>query len=256
MRYLTVAHTDVGIRKKVNQDAFCLYTASSGPKKIVFAAVCDGMGGLKLGELASAFLLNAFSGWFEKVFPEGLKQGCDFGLISEQWGDIVQKQNELIRDYGSGQGVALGTTLTAMLICDGDFAAVHVGDSRLYRINKSIEQLTEDHSLVALEVKQGKLTPEQARTDRRGNVLLQCVGASPTVEPQFLTGKAEENDVFMLCSDGFRHKLTEDELLGVLAPELLNDERIMRKTVVDLINLNKSRGETDNITSVLIKCVE
>lgn len=256
MNFLTAAHTDVGIRKKVNQDAFCLMTASAGTQKLAFAVICDGMGGLKMGELASSFLINSLAEWFEKVFPGELGNGCDLKAVTEEWKDIIFTQNTLIKEYGAERGVSLGTTVTALLICGSDYAVIHVGDSRLYKIHKELEQLTEDHSLVALEVKQGKLTPEQAKTDSRGNVLLQCVGASPTVDPQVLTGKAEPGDVFMLCSDGFRHKLSEEEMFGVLAPEVLNNEQIMRKSIVDLINLNKSRGEADNITSVLIKCVK
>ena len=256
MRFLTAAYTDVGIKKTVNQDAFCLFTASAGSELAAFAVVCDGMGGLKMGELASSFLINSFVRWFEDVFPKQLKDGYDSDRISKEWSEIIRTQNELIMDYGKDKGVTMGTTVTAVLVYKGEYLGIHVGDSRLYKINKDIKQISEDHSLVALEVKQGKLTSEQAKVDSRGNILLQCVGASKVVTPQLFSGKAEVNDVFLLCSDGFRHKLSEEEMLGVMTPELLCDEQIMRASITDLINLNKSRGEKDNITSVLIKCIE
>ena len=255
MRFLTAAYTDIGIKKKVNQDAFCLFTASAGAQNIAFGVVCDGMGGLKMGELASSFLINAFVDWFERVFPEEIKTGYDAERITAEWSEIIRSQNELIMSYGKEQGVLMGTTVTAVLLYGSDYIAIHVGDSRLYRLNKAIEQVTEDHSLVALEVKQGKITAEQAKTDSRGNILLQCVGASQTVTPQVVTGQAQNNDVFLICSDGFRHLISEEEIFGVLAPELLTDEQIMRTSIIDLININKSRGEADNITSVLIKCI-
>lgn len=256
MKFLSAAHTDVGIRKKVNQDAFCLKTAHTGDLNIAFAVLCDGMGGLKMGELASAFVVNAFSQWFERVLPENLMNGYNAQQIEQQWRAIVENQSRLIMNYGREQGVSLGTTLTAILICGEEYIVVHVGDSRLYRVDTQLTQLTEDHSLVAMEVRQGKITPEMAKTDRRRNVLLQCIGASEEVEPQILTGRVQSDQVYMLCSDGFRHKLAPEEIFGVFAPEVLGDERIMRKSIIDLINMNKTRGENDNITSILIKCTD
>lgn len=257
MRYLSAAHTDVGIRKKVNQDSFCLKIASAKSERIAFAVLCDGMGGLKMGELASSFLVNAFSSWFETVLTEEIKHGLQPQRIQKQWNDIIQRQNVNIREFGAKQGVTLGTTLTAVLICGTVYLTAHVGDSRLYLLNRSsIKQLTKDQSLVAHEVEQGKLTAEQAKTDKRRNVLLQCVGASTTVIPQSFMGNAAVNDVFVLCSDGFRHEVSDEEIYGVLAPELLNNEQIIKKSLSDLTELNKSRGETDNITAIAIKCMD
>jgi serine/threonine protein phosphatase PrpC len=256
MRFLSAAHTDVGIKKKVNQDAFCLKIATATSKNIAFAVLCDGMGGLKMGELASSFLVNAFSEWFETVFPQTITDYFDTEKIQKQWNDIILKQNELIKDYGQKQGFSLGTTLTTLLICDDSYITAHVGDSRLYKISNDFTQITKDHTLVALEVEQNKITAEQAKTDKRKNILLQCVGASNSVVPDFQIGRASENDVFMLCSDGFRHEISEEEFYGVLAPEILTSETIIKKSLVDLVNLNKSRGENDNITSIVIKCIK
>lgn len=257
MRFLSAAHTDIGIKKNVNQDAFCLKTASTNKKNIAFAVLCDGMGGLKMGELASSFLVNSFSNWFEIVLPENLKKGYDSQLIKAQWNRIIQEQNTLIKNYGQKQGVSLGTTITVILCYGEQYIVAHVGDSRLYRFSVSGEmaQVTKDHTVVALEVDQGKITPEQAKTDKRKNVLLQCVGVANVVAPDFIIGKAMANDVFMLCSDGFRHEVEDGEIYGVLAPEILTSELIMKKSLVDLINLNKARGESDNITSIVIKCI-
>ena len=256
MRFLSAAHTDVGIKKKVNQDAFCLKTASTNTRNIVFAVMCDGMGGLKMGEIASAFLVNAFSNWFDTILPQNLEKGFQSDLIGRQWKDIVVRQNQLIKNYGQKNGVSLGTTITAILICGDEYIVIHVGDSRLYKFGKEISLLTKDHSLVSLEVEKNKITAEQAKTDSRRNILLQCVGASNTVNPDVFVGKASENEVFMLCSDGFRHEVSEEEMFGVLAPDVLTSEQIIKKSLVDLVNLNKTRGENDNITSIAIKCIK
>ena len=84
MRFLSAAHTDVGIKKKVNQDAFCLKTASTNTRNIVFAVMCDGMGGLKMGEIASAFLVNAFSNWFDIILPQNLEKGFQSDVIGRK----------------------------------------------------------------------------------------------------------------------------------------------------------------------------
>ena len=256
MNFLTAAHTDVGIKKKVNQDSFCLKVASYKSEHVAFSVLCDGMGGLRMGELASSFLVNAFSEWFDEVLPGELKKGLQPQNIQKQWDAIIRRQNVLIKDYGARQGVSLGTTLTMILIFGNKYIAAHVGDSRLYQISSELRQLTKDHSLVAREVEQGKITSDEAKVDKRRNILLQCVGASNDVTPQIFVGQAVPNEVFVLCSDGFRHEVQDEEIFGTLAPDLLNNEAVIKKTLVDLVELNKTRGETDNITAVAIKCTE
>ena len=257
MRFLSTVHTDVGTSKKVNQDSFCLKTAHTSNHSIAFAVLCDGMGGLKNGELASSFIVNAFSQWFNTEFPQmlsGSKQ-INYSVIKSRWRAITLSQGEKIMKYASQRGVSMGSTLTALLIIDSDYIFIQVGDSRIYRLNGSIFQMTKDHTIVAKEVEQKKLTAEQARTDRRKNVLLQCVGASKTIAPDIETGKVKSGDLFLLCSDGFRHEISDDEINGVLSPKLASNERVMKENLIGLIDLNKSRGEKDNITAITIKAI-
>lgn len=257
MRYLSAAHTDVGITKQVNQDAFCLKIAKMGDVNIAFAVLCDGMGGLKNGELASAFLVNAFSRWFEVELPQQMTGGKpDFNMIRSRLHDIVQEQGRKIMNYGKSHGVSMGTTLTAVLLIDNEYLYVQVGDSRLYKLTTDIEQLTKDQTLVAFEVEKNRLTAEEARTDKRQNVLLQCVGASNVVAPEIGSGTVQEDDVFLLCSDGFRHEVREEEMFGVLAPPILTSEQVMKKALIGLVDLNKFRKERDNITALLIKAIQ
>lgn len=257
MGYLSAAHTDVGIRKKVNQDSFCLKVAATTKAgNIALAVLCDGMGGLKMGELASSFLVNAFSEWFETVLPKEVSREIQSQRIYEQWNKIILQQNAKIKEFGAKHGFTLGTTITAVMLYGDNYIAAHVGDSRLYLLDSSIHQLTKDDSLVAQKVEKGELTAEQAKTDKRRNILTQCVGASPTVIPHIFTGKARVNDTFILCSDGFRHEVSDQEIFGVLAPELLQNESVIKQSLTELIELNKQRGESDNITAVVIKRIE
>lgn len=115
-----------------------------------------------------------------------------------------------------------------------------------------MEQLTQDQTLVAREIAAGRLTPEQAETDSRRSILLQCVGASPVVEPDFIRGYITQNASYLLCSDGFRHKISEDEIMAKLSPLAAPDEDKMKRAVF-LTDLVKYRKETDNITVLLVK---
>ena len=253
MRFLSVAHTDAGTVKEINQDAFCLKIARSPSANIAFAVLCDGMGGMSSGEYASALVVNAFSAWFVTELAQ--MTAYDLDAILCRWKEIVLDQGQKILAYGQTNGISLGTTLTAFLAVNDGYVCIHVGDSRLYHITDAVRQVTKDQTFVAHEVEQNRMTAEEAENDPRASILLQCVGASPVIEPELIKGAVAEGDVFMLCSDGFRHKISADEMYGVLAPSLLTDEKYMKKSLVDLTELDKSRSERDNITSVLIKAI-
>lgn len=253
MEVLTAAYTDIGIKKETNQDSLCLKVAHTTLGKVVFAIICDGMGGLAKGEVASASVIHAFSDWFDQELPSQLAQD-DFQAIQYRWDRIIKEQNQRIAAYGKEVNMQLGTTLTALLLIDTKYMLIgHVGDSRVYRLNNGLEVLTEDQTLVAREVKRGNLTPEQAKVDGRRNVLLQCIGASKLVEPQYINDKAKLGEVYLLCSDGFRHMITEAELYQAFSPQTIRSEMYMNDKVIEMVELNKQRQETDNITAVLIK---
>ena len=96
MDYLVAVHTDVGIRKSTNQDSVLLQTAHTNLGNIAFGCVCDGMGGLAKGELASATLINAFAAWFQKDLPEMLAEGFDQAVLYAQWKNIILTQAKKI----------------------------------------------------------------------------------------------------------------------------------------------------------------
>lgn len=248
-------HTDIGTRKNTNQDSFCFREAVTDSGTVLMAAVCDGMGGLEKGELASATIVAEFSEWFERELPRQLAYENSHDDIRRMWSRMIDELNRRIANYGRNNNIQLGSTLTVMLLLeDGWYLIGHVGDSRVYRITDAgMEILTEDQTLVAYEVRQGKLTPEQAETDSRRNILLQCVGASNIVEPQFVEGYAAQGECFMLCSDGFRRVISPQEIFAAFSPQSNPDEATMQNNVVSMIELDKARGETDNITVALLK---
>lgn len=254
MRYIGMAETDVGISKKTNQDSVSIKIAETPDKRqIAMAVMCDGMGGLEKGELASATVIRCFNEWFEKVLPEKV-DNYSWEKLGEEWKDMIVEQNQKILDFGKLLRVNLGTTLSAMLIMDDKYMIAHVGDSRIYCITDKVEQLTEDQTFVTREVKRGTMTLEQALADPRRNMLLQCVGASRIVEPDMIYGDVIPDSMFMFCTDGFRHVISEQEMYDVFGRDKTDKPDEMRQRIRLLINTVKDRGEKDNITAALIKC--
>lgn len=251
MRYMVTADTDIGIVKQTNQDSLCVFHANSQQGEIVMAVVCDGMGGLAKGELASATVIRTFENWFHNELEYELA-ALDMKVIASKWELMLKELNLKIMEYGKQYQVSLGTTFTGLLIIGTEYFAVHIGDTRLYCIDANIHQLTEDHTVVAQKIRNREITPEQAETDAQRNVLTQCVGASPKIVPQTFFGNITPG-VYMLCSDGFRHKITAQEIRDAFQKDILSSQDIMHSQARGLISAVKQRQERDNISVVLIR---
>lgn len=246
--------SDVGISKKTNQDSACLKIADTEKYgQVVLAMICDGMGGLSKGELASATAIRRFSFWFENELPKVIDT-YSWKELSNFWDKSVKELNYKIMSYGTQNQSKMGTTITAMLIIEGKYLITHIGDTRVYKIRDAMEQLTEDQTYVAREIKRGNMTIEQAKTDPRRNMLLQCVGASKIVEPQIINGSISAGDIYLLCSDGFRHVINENEIFNSFNPQKINSLQDMSNSISYMIETVKSRNERDNITALLLKC--
>lgn len=254
MGFSAVYNTDVGIKKKTNQDSLAIKIADTPDGQALFSLVCDGMGGLAKGEVASKEVIYAFCEWFDVQFAEMVRnKSFSEGALKYQWMRLAIDMNEKIKRYGEQNGIMLGTTISAILMYRGKYYIIHVGDSRIYEISSGVRQLTADQTLVAREIAAGRLTPEQAETDSRRSVLLQCIGASPVVEPDFISGDISGGAMYMLCSDGFRHKITNEEIYEKLGPSTCVSEKEMEDGCRFLTELVKYRKETDNVTVVLVK---
>ena len=253
MNFIVTGNTDIGLTKSTNQDSLSMKVMSTPQGRMVLAVLCDGMGGLAKGEVASASVIRAFDEWSRTRLPELCNGPIEDYLIRNEWDAIIQSQNQKIQAYGGRLGIKLGTTVTAMLLTQTRYYILNVGDSRAYELFQGIRQITKDQTVVAREVELGLLTEEQAKTDERRSVLLQCVGASEAVYPEMFFGDAQVNAVYMLCCDGFRHEITPEEMYQYLQPGVLYDENGMNQNSKYLIELNKQRQERDNITVALVR---
>ena len=253
MDFIISAHTDVGIVKETNQDSLSVMVLNTPQGRMAFAVLCDGMGGLAKGEVASATVIHAFRRWASEELPKLCAAPLQDITIRTQWERIITEQNERIKAYGARQGVRLGTTAVVLLLTQTRSYLLNVGDSRAYLLRDGLYQLTADQTFVAREIALGHMTPEQALVDPRRNVLLQCVGASDRVYPDMFFGEVRPGTVYMLCSDGFRHEITPQEIYEKLQPARMTDEETMRRSAWELVELNKQRRERDNISVALIK---
>lgn len=252
MRFIATADTDIGIAKATNQDSVLIKHASTDVGEVLMAIICDGMGGLSKGELASATVIRAFNKWFDEELPKELEH-ADLNVIGSKWSLMLKDLNVKIAEYSKGHGGdSMGTTFTGILFVGQHYVIVHVGDTRVYQIGSTLKQLTEDQTFIAREIKRGTLTPEQAKTDKRRNMLLQCVGASRVVEPEVICGKTEQG-AYMLCSDGFRHVISPAEIYESFNPINLMNKAAMHNNAKYLIEQAKTRMEKDNISVVLIR---
>jgi serine/threonine protein phosphatase PrpC len=225
--------TDAGRKRRRNEDSF----VQDPP----LFAVADGMGGAQAGEVASRLAAAAFREFHDAddLDPE------------ERVAAIIQEANRRIyeRARSDAQASGMGTTITAALVAGGGVALGHVGDSRAYRLREGrLEQLTDDHSLVADLVRSGRLTPEEADTHPQRSVITRALGTDPEVDVDTFTVAAERGDVFLLCSDGLTTMVDDEDVSRtVTGADTLEDAA---KALVKAAN--RAGGE-DNITVVLFK---
>ena len=252
MEYIAACDTDVGITKTINQDSVCVKTAKTGTGRAALILVCDGMGGLSRGELASAEVIRSFAGWFDRELPFELPE-WDWQTAAHNVISRLRRLNAKLCEYGRRECMQLGTTATGIIAVNSEFMTFHVGDTRIYKISDKLSQLTDDHTFVNREVKRGNMTPEEARTDPLRNALVQCIGVTDDVFPEVKLGNLENGVNYMICSDGFRHVLREKELFEELSPKTLRTKDDMKKKLRQLIDTVKSRDESDNITAALFR---
>lgn len=169
--------TDKGDVRSSNQDSFCARISSFGQETVALLAVCDGVGGLQAGELASTGAVRCFEDWFEQQLPQIMQSGLTDTMVFLSWHQILENLHNALCEYAERSAMQFGTTVSALLISSDRLYWVQVGDSRIYLDDGAgTEQLTKDQTLAMREVEAGRLSPEAMQTDQRKNILLQCLG--------------------------------------------------------------------------------
>ena len=225
--------TDTGRRRRHNEDAYVCEPP--------LFAVADGMGGAQAGELASGLAAAALRDETSEL--TGGEQRVD-DLIQEANRRVYQRQSQ------DASASGMGTTMTVALVEDGRVAIGHVGDSRAYLIReRKLEQLTEDHSLVAELVRSGKLSPEEAERHPQRSVITRALGTDPDVDVDTFSIETKPGDLFLLCSDGLTSMVDDQTILR----EVERNRADLPAAAKALVRAANKGGGEDNITVVFFE---
>ena len=235
-RWISHGISEVGRRRRVNQDAFI------ERPDIRLWAVADGMGGHQAGEFASATVVDALAaipaaGNLEQAVAK--VKAALAGANSNLWALAEETED----------GQIIGSTVVVLLAVEGSGAVLWAGDSRLYRYRSgSIEQLTRDHSLVEDAVAAGVMEGAGRGKNTRCNVITRAVGAEPTLDVDLLYIEFVDGDRYLLCSDGLDKEL-EPSLIGSILGR--GDCQTSAKALIDEA---LEQGARDNVTVVVLHC--
>jgi PPM family protein phosphatase len=244
------ARSDRGRARENNEDSFRL-----APELGLFV-LSDGMGGMASGEVASRLAVDTviehcFAAAENLALPlEGLHiPGAS--AAGDRLASAIRLANAQVRKGAAGnpsqQG--MGATIVAVQLKDDRLIVAHVGDSRAYRLRQGeLEQLTEDHSFVAEQVRRGMMTRHEAEQSKLQNVLLRALGPEPEVLVEVNEELLQDDDALLLCSDGLTKELSTAQISGVLS-----DAEDAEETAGRLVDLANEAGGSDNITVIVIR---
>lgn len=236
--------TDKGAVRRQNQDAY--QAGLIGSEGLGFAVVCDGMGGALAGNVASGMALDGFWGMVTERCAAGLPNDPDAVLRQ-----ALSAANAAVfhRSCQDRDCQGMGTTLVSVLTNGRRAWVLNVGDSRCYLTDgESIRQVSRDHSLVELLVARGEITPEQARSHPRKNLITRALGVEEQVMPDVFALDCPAGGYFLLCSDGLSNQVTAQEILYEIVHGESPDTCPRR-----LLDIALKRGAPDNVTAVLVR---
>lgn len=237
------AQTDTGRRRTANEDSILAYVPNEG--KLYLFAVADGVGSLADGAEASKLTTMTLADAFRSF------RGSDPG---PQLVTSIRRANTLVYSRGRGSNAAkmMGSTLVALVLTPGRFTVAHVGDSRAYLLREgTLHRLTEDHSLVAEQVRAGILTEAEASESQHRHIITRSLGVGTEVEvDQRGPEPLRPGDIFLLSSDGLHDMVTDAEI------EAFIPSREPDQAATELIELANARGGPDNISVVIVHIEE
>lgn len=243
MKFKASALTDVGRRRSQNEDYFCI------DESLGLFIVADGMGGHASGEVASKMATELVRDAIEQA-KEGEAPSPASGSGAENMAEAIRFANRMVFDTArdNPQHKGMGTTIVAVLIEGERMTVAHVGDSRVYLVRGNcVEQLTDDHALLAEQVREGLISQEEADQSDMKNIITRSIGITPEVEADLNEMSLSNGDRLVLCSDGVTSLLDEDDFNSIVTAGGMPEE-----TCKQLVNRANELGGTDNITIITI----
>ena len=248
MRITSCGMTDVGLKRGHNEDNYLIN------EELNLFVVADGMGGHAGGEYASAIAVNTVEEIVTSVDAEGVDvrnaPSDPLEITRHKLVHAIRLAGRRIYEKAKEQPEyhGMGTTAAVLLVADKHAFVAHVGDSRIYLLRDGrIEQLTEDHSLIAEKLRHGLVTAEEAKTHHMRNVITRSLGYQEDVPVDLQIRDVQSGDQFLLCSDGLSGAITPEEMAEALST--LGPQDAART----LIDMACQRGGEDNITTVIAR---
>lgn len=235
MRYWTNVYWNKGREAEKNQDSVALQQVLTSKGRVLLAVVCDGMGGIARGEAASGYAAERLREWFYTELFAMMRKNKRYWVLRRSLDRMVFHMQGQLAQYAGREELSLGTTMTAFLVWERTWLLWHLGDSRAYRLREErMEQLTEDHA-------------------QDGGKLTKCLGSFGYFTPQHGMGVLKPGDGILICTDGFRRRVTGEELQAVMNPRALSGEEQIGRRLKEIGETCMKRGETDNLSAVYIK---
>jgi protein phosphatase len=237
------AKTDVGAFRENNQDAFLTGTFVNGD---AWAIVCDGMGGVSGGQIASALCVEKAA----SVIKKGYRNRMSVKSVKNLLESAISAANAVVFEESlkDNELKGMGTTIVAAVIIGSIAVIAYVGDSRAYIVNDTITQITKDHSLVQLMIDTGKITPEEAKNHPDKNIITRAVGVENFVDADIEIIDISPSDKLLLCTDGLSGAVENSDIQSII-----NEYREV--SAEKLIEKALENGSRDNITAVVVDSV-
>ncbi len=241
MQYTTGVYWCRGRAARVNQDAVVLQQVLTRRGRVLMAAVCDGMGGISFGEKVSGYVADQLREWFYRELLHMIRKRKPFWVIRRSLDRLTFYMQRQLGRYAAREGASMGTTMTVLVLWERTYLLWHLGDSRAYRLQRgSVEQMTADHVHGA-----EKLT--------------KCLGSFGYFVPEHRMGTVRKGEAMLLCTDGFRRRVTKRELCDVMRLDAAGfrgpagEEQVERR-LKEIGEACMKRGETDNLSAVYVRC--
>jgi len=237
--------TDSGRIRRHNQDVFKVLFDED--REVAVLVVCDGMGGAKAGNIASALAAESFMHYMGK-YVEDIGEQSD---VAMKMADAVLAANRAVYDKSiqDEEYNGMGTTLTAAISTSDGEVIVNVGDSRVYHVTQSaITQITKDHSVVEDMVTRGDLTRAEARRHPNKHLITRALGTHNDEEPDVFFLSLKQGEYILLCSDGLSNVVMDSEILFELQQDFT-----VQQCCEKLVEMALTRGAPDNVTAVLFR---
>ncbi|NLY43577.1 MAG: Stp1/IreP family PP2C-type Ser/Thr phosphatase [Clostridiaceae bacterium] len=239
------AFTDKGRAREINEDNFFVSepNEASGAR---FCIIADGMGGHNAGEVASKMAIDEMRESIRQLYRAGMSDSQIIEVLKES----MWKANAAIyyRAFENKLCAGMGTTAIVCFVNDRNAYIAHVGDSRAYLIrDKTISQITTDHSVVEELINSGTITREEAVSHPQRHVITRALGADKDIDIDIYVHKYISNDIILICTDGLTNMLNDSEIF-----EIIDRNQDLQCAVEELVLMANNKGGLDNITAVAI----